>query len=487
MPGTATRPAAAGRLSDSEFDSEREELLASWPTGGEIDLCEAIAFHRSLSAEKDATHLFTDAASSRTPLVYPRTGEADLDAHISTLLRLHREGAQLLCTHADSYTRTLRYREAQETLDESLARGSSLLNGVPVVNYGARRMRDVVLQTPIANQYRQGTPDGRLASETVFAAGYRSMLGGILGSIPHMRDLPIGECIRNWQYVDRLVGRYGEEDVTLHREYYGALMGMVVPPSLMCSCLVLDALLAAEQGVRHLTLGVNNNLHLHQDVATVRVLQELAREYLDRYSFHDVECTTLMHMWMGAFPQEPADAYALIGLGAFAAAYGGAAAVIVKTADEAFGCPSVEANALATRMTRACVDIAARQSYPDSDALSAEMDLIERETRAILDATLNAGDGSVGPAIEQAFGRGVIDIPLAPATCNAGRAMAARDATGAVRFYDTGALPFDPDIEAFHRRCMEDRAAQEGSPVTYKMLLRDVSMQAFDPVQLDMA
>ena len=37
-------------------------------------------------------------------------------------------------------------------------------------------------------------------------------------------------------------------------------------------CLVLDALLAAQQGVRHLSLGLNNNLHLRQDVAGVGVL-----------------------------------------------------------------------------------------------------------------------------------------------------------------------------------------------------------------------
>src|SRR5690606_17209511 len=123
-----------------------------------------------------------------------------------------------------------------------------------------------------------------------------------------------------------------------------ALMGMVMPPSLMCACLVLDALLAAQQGVKHMSLGVNTNLHLRQDVASVKVLGALLPEYLARYSFDDVEATPIMHMWMGPFPESEARAYALISLAAFTATYAGAGAVIVKTADEAIGCPSTQAN-----------------------------------------------------------------------------------------------------------------------------------------------
>jgi methylaspartate mutase epsilon subunit len=481
------RAAASGRLTEAEFEAERRYVLGLWPTGSECDFDEAVAWQRSLPAAKDAPSRFRDAYARGRPLVFPRTGEASLADHQHALDQLYGAGAELLCTHADSYTRTQRFGPAQEALDESLRRNISLLNGVPVVNYGARRMREIVAATPIANQFRQGTPDGRLASETVFAAGYRAMLGGILGSVPHMRDMPIGECIRNWQYVDRLVGRYEEAGVSLHREYYGALMGMVMPPSLMCACLILDSLLAAEQGVRHMSLGLNNNLHLRQDVAAVRVLRQLVPEYLARYSYEDVEGTPLMHMWMGPFPQEEANAYALICLGAFTAAYAGAAGVIVKTADEAIGCPSTDANLRATRLALHCLDIAAGQAYPESAALAAEMSQIETETRQILDATLALGDGAVGPAIEGAFAAGYIDIPLAPAKCNAGRAISARDADGAVRYYDTGSIPFSDEVREFNRRQLARRAANTGEGISYKMILRDFSTKAFDapPLEVD--
>jgi len=472
--------AARGTLTDDQFEVERAAVLNEWPTGKEIDLDEAISFHRTQPPVKEVAKLYTQAALSGAPIVYPRTGEASLDDHIDTLLLLREQGADLLCTHADSYTRTLRFTEAQKALEESLSQGSSLLNGVPVVNYGPKRMREVIFQTPLGNQYRQGTPNGRLASEVVLAAGYRSILGGIIGSIPHMRDMPIGECVHNWQYVDRLVGKYEEAGVTMHREYYGALMGMVMPPSIMCASLIFDALLAAEQGVRHISLGVNNNLHLCQDTATLRVLNRLSREYLDRFSFQDVEVTSILHMWMGAFPQDEARAYALITLGAFTASYGGASAVIVKTAQEAFGCPDAEANAVATRLTRACLAIAAGQKYPDSSKLEDEMDLIERETRLIVEAALKLGNEEFGPSVEAAFEAGIIDIPLAPARGNAGKAITARDAEGAVRFYNTGDLPFTDDIKEFHRRKIAERAAKEHAEINYKMVVRDISMKAFD-------
>jgi methylaspartate mutase epsilon subunit len=471
--------AASGRLTDEQFDSERAAVLDEWPTGNEIDFDEAVKFHRTLPDSKELAKLYTKAVSTGVPLVYPRTGEASLDRHIETLLYLYEQGAQLHCTTGDSYTRGQRFADAEKALNESLRQGISKLNGVPVVNYGPKRMREVIERTPIANQFRIGTPNARLASEVVLAAGYRSIDGGNIG-MTCLGDKPIGELIHNWQYVDRLVGRYEEAGVTMHREFWGALMGMVMPPSIMCTSLIFDTLLAAEQGVRHISLGLNNNLHLCQDTATIRVLQKLSREYLDRFSYQDVEVTSILYMWMGAFPQDEARAYALITLGAFTAAYGGASAVIVKTAHEAFGTPDAEANAVALRLTRACLEIAGGQKYPDSQKLADEMDLIEQETRTLMEAALNLGHGAIGPSVEAAFAAGIIDIPLAPARDNAGKVIAARDAEGAVRFYDTGDLPFSDDIKEFHRRKIAGRAAKEHDNVNYKMVVRDLSMKAFD-------
>ena len=43
------------KLSEEDFFKEREEVLAQWPTGSEVDLDEAIEFHKSLPPDKVLT------------------------------------------------------------------------------------------------------------------------------------------------------------------------------------------------------------------------------------------------------------------------------------------------------------------------------------------------------------------------------------------------------------------------------------------------
>ena len=40
------------RIPDDEFNAIREDVLKQWPTGAEVDLNEAIAFHKSLPDHK---------------------------------------------------------------------------------------------------------------------------------------------------------------------------------------------------------------------------------------------------------------------------------------------------------------------------------------------------------------------------------------------------------------------------------------------------
>ena len=485
--GAATdRAAFVGRITDEEFARERSVVLASWPTGAEIDLDAAVEYHTTLPPEKNFARYIETAWEAGRVVAWPRTGKALIDEHIDDLLALWDAGAELHSTHADSYTRTQRYEQAQAALEESEREKRSLLNGLPVINLGYERTRDVVEQTPGPNQWRTGTPDARMSAEIIFAAGFQAMQGGMLGtSLPFIKHLPISEAIRNWQYVERLAGIYQQRGIDIHREYYGALMGMIMPPSIMCASLIFDALMAAEQGVKHMTLGVNNNLHVLQDVATLHVISSLAREYLDARGYDDVQVTPLLHMWMGQFPQEEADAYALIGLGAVTAALGKSAAVIVKTPHEAYGVASTQANADSVRLTRAALKIASSLRYPESTEFVAERELIERETRAIVDRALELGEGEVAPGVVAAYSSGTMDVPFAPALGNAGKAMPVRDATGAVRFVDFGNLPFDEDIKAVHRARVRERAQREGQEeVDFRMIVKDVSLEAFAGVPL---
>lgn len=75
-----------------------------------------------------------------------------------------------------------------------------------------------------------------------------------------------------------------------------------------------------EQGVRNVTVGYGQCGNLVQDVAALRVLEELTEEYLDRYGYSDVVVTSVLHQWMGGFPQEEAKAFGVISWGSSVAA-----------------------------------------------------------------------------------------------------------------------------------------------------------------------
>lgn len=470
-----------GPIPDEVFFEDRKRILGSWRTGQEVDLDEAVAYHRTLPTAKNFAKTISDAQRDGRTLLWPRSGQALLDSHIEDLNGFERNGADLLTSLADSYTRTQRYAQADKAISESEALGRSLLNGVPVVSLGVERTRRIVERTGLANQFRTGTPDGRLSNEIIMAAGFRAQQGGMLGtSLPFIKDLPIAEAVRNWQYVERLMGIYQSRGIDVHREYYGALMGMIMPPCIMCSSLILDGLMGAEQGIKHITLGLNNNLHLMQDVAALRVLGKLAREYFKRRGHHDITLTTLMHMWMGQFPHAIPEAYSLIGQGAMTAVLGGATAVVVKTPDEAFGVPGAASNALSTRVTRSMLELMRGRRYPESGPLTLEMEMIERETRAIIDTALALGEGDVSTGVVRAYAMGTMDVPFSPARGNAGKALPVRDASGAVRFLEFGNLPFDDDIKAYHRTRVQRRLKRDAAQdAAFKMVLRDVSLEAF--------
>ena len=147
------------RIPDDEFNSIREEVLKQWPTGAEVDLKEAIEFHKSLPEHKVFSKKLVDAKNRGVTLIQPRAGVALIDAHIELLTYLQDKGeADLLPTTIDSYTRQNRYQEAENGIRESMKERRSMLNGFPAVNHGVSGCRRLIkaLDTPI--QVRHGTP-----------------------------------------------------------------------------------------------------------------------------------------------------------------------------------------------------------------------------------------------------------------------------------------------------------------------------------------
>ncbi len=458
------------------FSKIRREVLKMWPTGKEVDLDEAIAYHRQLPVEKIFSHQLKLAKSTGNTLIQPRAGVALPDEHIELLQYLEREGeADLLPTTIDSYTRHNRYDEAEQGIEASRKQGRSLLNGFPAVNHGVAVCRRVNESVNVPVEVRHGTPDARLLAEITLAGGFTSFEGGgISYNIPYAKDTPLEKTISDWQYVDRLVGIYEEEGVSINREPFGPLTGTLVPPCISHAVAIIESLLAAEQGVKNITVGYGQSGNLLQDTAAIRTLESLTVEYLEKYGYQDVSITTVLHQWMGGFPQDEAKAFAVISWGAALAALSGATKVIVKTPHEAMGIPTKAANSAGLKTTKQLVMMLKDQRLEESQELAAEMEMISLETRAILEKVRELGEGDVAGGAIGAFQAGAIDIPFAPSRENAGKVLPARDNDGAVRFLDHGNLPFSEEIVAFHKDKMQQRAGYEKRTISFQMVIDDI-------------
>lgn len=464
------------RISDEEFHKEREEVLKQWPTGAGVDFEEAVEYQKRIPKSQRFDEKLQKADKEGVTLIQPRAGVALYDEHIKLLQYLENEGeADLLPSTVDSYTRLNRYNEAQNGIEKSKESGRSMLNGFPIVNYGVDICRTVTsaLKNPV--QVRHGTPDARLLTEISIAGGFTSFEGGgISYNIPYSKDYSLAKTIRYWQYTDRLCGMYAEAGVDINREPFGPLTGTLIPPCISNSVAIIEALLAATQGVKDLTVGYGQCGNLIQDVAAIRSLKKQTIEYLSKYGFDDVKVTTVFHQWMGGFPQDEAKAFGVISWGSASAALSKATKVIVKTPHEAMGVPTMEANAAGLRATKQVISMLRDQDFTNIPAVLAEAEVIEQEVDQILAKVFDLGKGDLAQGVIAAFEAGVLDIPFAPSKYNAGKVMPARDNNGAVRIMDAGNLPLSSEILKFHRDKLEERAKSENRTVSFQMVIDDV-------------
>lgn len=464
------------KLSNDAFFAERKEILNHWPTGKGVNFDEAVGYQKSIPPAKRFGDKLFKANIDGITLIQPRAGVALYDEHIKLLQYLETEGeADLLPTTIDSYTRLNRYKEAEVGIQKSKETGRSMLNGFPALNYGVEICRQVTSSVHSPVQVRHGTPDARLLTEIAIAGGFTSYEGGgISYNIPYSKNHSLESTISFWQYADRLVGMYEEAGVSINREPYGPLTGTLVPPCISHSVAILEALLAATQGVKDITVGYGQCGNLIQDVSAIAALKELTRKYLDKHGFTDVRVTTVFHQWMGGFPQDEAKAFGVISWGAAAAVLSKASKVIVKTPHEAMGVPTKEANAAGLKATKQIVSMLRDQSLTNIPAVLAEKAIIIQEVECILTKVEELGKGDFAVGTVAAFEAGVIDIPFAPSKFNAGKIMPARDNDGAVRLLDTGNLPFPPSLVDFHKQKMNERGLFEHRPVSFQMVIDDV-------------
>ncbi|WP_324661591.1 methylaspartate mutase subunit E [Haloarcula sediminis] len=460
-------------LTDSKLPADELQRIASelrdnWHTGRGVDFEEAVAFHESLPESKQFAPLLE---SADRPLLQPRAGVPCLEDQIDLLRYLQDEGgADLLPTTIDSYTRDNQYEKAEEGLAASRNEDTDELNGFPAVNHGVEDCRRLIRALDAPIEVRHGTPDARLLAMVTLAGGFQSFEGGPISyNIPYTKRHDLATTIEHWQFVDRLCGAYTERGVTINREPFGPLTGTLVPPCIAIAVMLIEGKLAATQGVRSVTLGYGQVGNLVQDVAALRALRKLGEEYLP----DEVTVTTVFHEWMGGFPPDEARANGVISLGGATAAVARPDKVITKSPEEFQGVPTKEANAAGLRTTRQLIDMMIEQDI-DLGGIDDEQRLIERATRALVDAIERAGDGDVAQGVIAAFDSGAMDVPFAPSDAAAGAVLPARDDDGRVRIFEFADLALPDDIKETHAAKLGERARTEGRDQSFRMVADDV-------------
>jgi methylaspartate mutase epsilon subunit len=429
--------------------------------------------HLRASTKASAHTILRTAASTGIPALQPRGGVGGHDEMRALLQGLEAGAApDLLPVTIDSHTRLRHFDVAAATLRTSPRN----LNGYPLVSHGWERGRELnaCVQAPL--EIRHGSPDARDLFAVAIASGITSFEGGgISYNLPYCKDVPLPVSLEAWREVDAACGTLARAGVIVDRELFGTLTAVLVPPSLSLAITLLEAILAAREGVRCLSIAYPQSGALAQDVAALRAISDLARRYLPP----TVEVFGVLHQFMGVFPRDRDKADALILYGGLTGCLGGAAKIITKTNQEAYGIPDVEANIAGLHTTRLATSALLDFVRVDEEQVEREQRWIESEVDELVQPILAGGDTAT--AIAQAFAAGALDIPFSASIHAHSQVTPQRDNTGAIRYLEAGALPFSRSTMERHARLLNADAADRDAPAqAITSMLRDINFFAGD-------
>ena len=464
------------KLTEAEFFQERQEVLKQWPTGKDVDLEEAIAFHKSLPANKVFTKKMQYAKEHGEIYAVTGMGKATIEEQIDLLTHVEKEGkADLLGTSVDSFSRQNNYPAAERGLAESKEKSKSVLNGLPIVNHGVAGFRRVLaaVNSPIALRY--GAADPRLIDEIGFAGGHTAGATDVLMDFwHHSSKMPLETALLTHRYTQRLIGYYEEHGVPICASCQG-LYGAGVPPSLQMAAIIVGVLMNAEQGVKHIRLHFAAHGNLAQDVATAKMLQDLSQKYLTEHGYRGIEEFLSVSFSLVQYPSEAGSAFGVIFMNTLMAKLCRAQNNDIRTIAEAKGIPTKEDTAYSFRTAKAMQNWLQTQKIEvNAQELKIETTMVEREVRSIVDKVLELGEGDVIAGTMKAVRTGVLDNPFATNPASPCKVMGVKDSEGAIRYLDHGNLPFTKDILEFHKDKIRAREMKTGKKVNYETLVSDL-------------
>jgi len=465
------------KLDEEEFLRERQEVLAQWPASKDVDLEEAVDFHRSLPPGKVLSKKLDVARQKGEAYAITGMGKATLEQQLEIWQYVQEAGqAEILGTSVDSFSRVLDFTAAEQGIRESEKTGKSVLNGLPVVNHGVKGIRRITQSVNLPVQLRYGAVDPRLIDEVGLAGGHTATAPDGIYSFWNMnRKLPLEKSLRIHQYVMRLAGYYEERGAPILLSCQGMYDGGMVPPSLVSAAALTQILMYAEQGAKHITFHYHLRGNLVQDVAHSRVVQKLAREYLSRSGHTDVTLYVNVALALLRYPEETGSAFAIICANSLGAKLCGAQMNDIRTPAEAVTIPTKEDIATSFRCAKMMTALLKGQKLEiDPGTLKTEGAREEKEIRLILDRVLEMGEGDVAVGAVRSVKAGILDNPFSTNSAAACKVLGIKDSEGAIRYLDTGNLPFTKDILEFHREKIRERQKKRGQELDYATVIDDL-------------
>ena len=462
-------------ITDEVFQLEREKILDSWPTGqgvwnADIKKNHAVAF-------KNMHNILLHSQSSNCrPLIQPRTGVAHTCDEIEILTFLRQKGLDISSIQLDAASRKKMYDKAYEGVLRTEKGKQSFLNGYPVPVHGVKGIEEIVHSIDNPFQIRAGSPDHRLIYEIGLAGGTSSLEGGFICYLyPYDKNTSPLESLFFWKYVDKLVDWYYKHfNIIINREYFGPLTCSLIEPTIPICINIVQAILSAKLGVKCISVGLAEQGNRCQDIAAVRVLDKMTREYLTKYGFLDCSVSTVYHQFMASFPSDINKARDLILNSSITGASAGATRIMTKTPVESQHIPSKEDNAEGLQITRTGL-LMAKETAINWPMVRQEMALLTRQVASLMNSIEQLGQGAVARGITRAFQEGILDIPFSPNIYNKNHLTTARDCDGAVRFVNPEDLPFDKNIIDFHKEKIHQRMTRQRAIKIFEILEKDLT------------
>ncbi len=462
-------------LSDAQYLALRKEILGFWPTGKEVFTTDIRKNHADL--KKNFHHAVLNRMNrNKRPMVQPRTGVAHVKDEIDILMMLRTHGLDISSVQLDAASRKKMFHQAMEGVHRTQMGGTSFLNGFPIPVHGVQGIKQIIdaIDTPF--QIRAGSPDHRFVYEIALAGGASSLEGGFICYLfPYDKHTSPLESLQYWKYIDKLAQWYYRQyQVIINREYFGALTCCLIEPTIPICINIIQALLSARSGVTCISAGIAEQGNRAQDIAAIRVLDQLTRSYLAKYGYRNCTLSTVFHQYMAAFPTDIRKARDLIVNSSTTGTLAGASRIMTKTPVESIHIPTRHDNAEGLDLNREGIEKAFDTSY-DRMKVDHEVRVLERQVHAVMGKIEELGRGSIARGAMRAFQEGILDVAFSPSIYNRGRLLTARDKDGAIRFVNPEIMPFENQLCDFHREKIQERMVLDRATRIYELLEKDLT------------